>query len=94
MALVRNTAASPTTTSTPRSRTPRFPASRSDKKDRMVVSVDTLAGNRGVRDLGVLVVVGLAAVFLTSAILLPMAWAAGWRVTGRAPAEQKGPQDL
>lgn len=49
-----------------------------------------LAGNRGVRDLGVLVVVGLSAVFLASAIMLPMAWAAGWRVTGRAPSENGG----
>lgn len=46
-----------------------------------------LAGNRGVRDLGTLVVVGLSAVFLASAIMLPISWAAGWRVTGRAPAE-------
>lgn len=46
-----------------------------------------LAGNRGVRDLGMLVVVGLSAVFLASAVMLPIAWAAGWRVTGRAPSE-------
>ncbi|TNE86532.1 MAG: hypothetical protein EP330_22600 [Deltaproteobacteria bacterium] len=46
-----------------------------------------LAGNRGVRDLGLLVVVGLSAVFLASAVMLPMAWAAGWRVTGRAPGD-------
>lgn len=45
----------------------------------------TVAGNRGVRDMGLLVVFGLAAVALASCVLLPLAWAAGWRVTGRAP---------
>lgn len=50
-----------------------------------------LAGNRGVRDLGLLVVVGLTAVFMASAIMLPVAWAAGWRVTGRAPSENGAP---
>ncbi len=48
----------------------------------------TVAGNRGVRSMGLLVVFGLIAVFLASAILLPLAWAAGWRVTGQAPADQ------
>lgn len=47
----------------------------------------TLAGNRGIRSLGLLVVIGLIAVFMASAILLPTAWAAGWKVTGRAPAD-------
>lgn len=46
-----------------------------------------LAGNRGVRDLGLLVVVGLSAVFVASVVMLPTSWAAGWRVTGRAPAD-------
>jgi predicted RND superfamily exporter protein len=45
----------------------------------------TLAGNRGVRSMGLLVVIGLCTVFVASAVLLPTAWAAGWRVTGRAP---------
>ncbi len=48
----------------------------------------TLAGNRGVRSLGLLVVIGLVAVFLASALLMPTAWAAAWKVTGRAPADQ------
>ena len=48
----------------------------------------TLAGNRGVRSLGLLVVIGLIAVFTATATLLPLAWSAGWRVTGRAPADQ------
>ncbi len=47
----------------------------------------TLAGNRGVRSLGVLVVVGLVVVFIVSASMLPLSWSAGWRVTGRAPAD-------
>ena len=46
-----------------------------------------LAGNRGVRSLGMVVVIGLAAVFVASAIVLPTAWAAGWKVTGRAPED-------
>jgi len=45
----------------------------------------TLAGSRGVRGMGLLVVVGLVAVFVATAVLLPTAWAAGWRVSGRAP---------
>lgn len=47
----------------------------------------TLAGNRGVRSLGSLVVLGLIVVFIVSATLLPLAWSAGWKVTGRAPAD-------
>ncbi|MBX2799293.1 MAG: MMPL family transporter [Myxococcales bacterium] len=46
----------------------------------------TLAGNRGVRSLGMLVVIGLIAVVVASVVLLPTAWAAGWRLTGRAPS--------
>ena len=51
----------------------------------------TLAGSRGVRSVGLLVVFGLIAVFLASAILLPLAWSAGWKVTGRAPADSPPP---
>ena len=47
----------------------------------------TLAGNRGVRSLGMLVVIGLATVFIASATLLPLAWSAGWKVTGLAPGD-------
>ncbi|MCA9567814.1 MAG: MMPL family transporter [Myxococcales bacterium] len=43
------------------------------------------AGNRGVQSLGLLVVFGLAAVFGATCVILPLMWAAGWRVTGRAP---------
>ena len=39
----------------------------------------TLAGNRGVRSLGTLVVVGLIAVFAAAVTLLPIGWAAGGR---------------
>jgi uncharacterized protein len=52
----------------------------------------TLAGNRGVRSLGMLVVIGLIAVFVASATLLPLAWAAGWKVTGQAPADAPPPK--
>ncbi|MBT3217814.1 MAG: MMPL family transporter [Proteobacteria bacterium] len=45
------------------------------------------AGSRGIRSLGLLVVVGLITIFLASAIILPLIWTAGWRVTGRAPAD-------
>ncbi len=53
-----------------------------------VVSFASLifAGNRGIRSLGILVSVGLTAVFVVTCILLPLAWAAGWRLTGRSPA--------
>ncbi len=46
-----------------------------------------LAGNRGVRSMGLLVVLGLLTVFVVTACVLPTAWAAGWKVTGRAPAD-------
>jgi uncharacterized protein len=46
-----------------------------------------LAGNRGVRSLGLLVVIGLITIFIASAVVLPTAWAAGWKVTGRAPED-------
>lgn len=45
----------------------------------------TLAASRGVASLGTLVVVGMATVTIVSAGLLPLMWAAGWRVTGRQP---------
>ncbi len=48
----------------------------------------TLAGSRGVRGMGLLVVVGLVAVFAAAAVLLPTAWASGWKVSGRAPGDQ------
>ncbi|MCA9298779.1 MAG: MMPL family transporter, partial [Phycisphaerales bacterium] len=48
----------------------------------------TVAGNRGVRSMGLLVVFGLTAVFISSATILPLAWAAGFRVTGRAPGRR------
>lgn len=47
----------------------------------------TLAGNRGVRSLGMLVVVGLCVVFLATAGLLPLAWSARWRLRGEQPGE-------
>ena len=46
-----------------------------------------LASSRGVRSLGLLVVVGLTTITLVGALLLPLAWAAGWRITGRAPRQ-------
>lgn len=48
----------------------------------------TVAGNRGVQSLGLLVVFGLAAVFAATCVILPLMWAAGWRVTGRAPGQE------
>ena len=49
----------------------------------------TLAGNRGVRSLGLLIVIGLAVVFVISAFLLPLVWSAGWKLAGLAPADQE-----
>ena len=47
----------------------------------------TLAGSRGVRSMGMLVVIGLITVFVATAMLLPTAWAAGWKLTGQAPGD-------
>lgn len=47
------------------------------------------AGHRGVRGLGILVVIGLSTVFIVTAALLPLAWSAGWRITGRAPGHNR-----
>ena len=44
-----------------------------------------LASNRGVRSLGLLVAIGLTIEFLVTAILMTLAWSAGWRISGRAP---------
>jgi len=49
----------------------------------------TLAGSRGVRSMGMLVVIGLITVFVATAVLLPTAWAAGWRLTGQAPGDPR-----
>lgn len=49
----------------------------------------TLAGNRGVQSLGILVVIGLSTIFVVSALLLPLAWATGWRVSGLAPGDER-----
>lgn len=51
-----------------------------------------LASNRGVRSLGTLVVIGLSTVVLAAAVVLPLAWAAGWRMSGRAPAQLAPPR--
>ena len=48
-----------------------------------------MASNRGIRSLGMLVVIGLAAIFVAAAALLPLAWSAGWKITGQAPADQQ-----
>lgn len=46
-----------------------------------------LASNRGVRSLGSLIVIGLSIIVLATAIVLPLAWAAGWRITKKAPGQ-------
>ncbi|TVQ87333.1 MAG: hypothetical protein EA397_18625 [Deltaproteobacteria bacterium] len=48
-----------------------------------------LASSRGVRSLGLLVVIGLSTLTIVGALLLPLAWATGWRVTGKAPGDQE-----
>jgi predicted exporter len=48
-----------------------------------------LATNRGVRSLGSLVAIGLLVVFIVTAVMLPLAWAAGWRVSGKAPVDHR-----
>jgi hypothetical protein len=54
-----------------------------------VVSFASLsfAGSQGVRSLGMLVVVGLTAVTLAAFVLLPLGWAAVWKVRGQLPEE-------
>lgn len=49
-----------------------------------------LAESRGIESLGLLVVVGLSTITVVGAGLLPLAWAAGWRVTGQAPGQNEG----
>lgn len=44
-----------------------------------------LASSRAVRSLGLLVSIGLVAVFVVGGALLTVAWTAKWHVTGRAP---------
>jgi predicted RND superfamily exporter protein len=46
------------------------------------------ATNRGVRSLGVVVVIGEIVVTLAAAFLLPLIWSATWRLQGRAPGQQ------
>jgi len=53
-----------------------------------------LASSRGIRSLGLLVVIGLSTITLVGALLLPLAWAAGWRITGRAPGQGDDDDDL
>jgi len=48
----------------------------------------TFAGNRGVQSLGLLVVIGLATVTLATGAMLPLMWAAGWKMSGQAPSDQ------
>jgi Predicted exporters of the RND superfamily len=48
----------------------------------------TFAGNRGVRGLGLLVVFGLITVTIVAMTLLPLVWSAGWKLSGKAPADQ------
>lgn len=51
----------------------------------------TLAGNRGVRGLGVLVTIGLVVVTAVAMTVLPLVWSAGWKLAGRAPADRAQP---
>jgi predicted RND superfamily exporter protein len=53
-----------------------------------------LAGNRGVRSLGLLVVLGLTMVGVMGTLTLFSLWAAGWRQSGRSPAQaaEKAPR--
>ncbi len=46
------------------------------------------ASSRGVRSLGLLVTIGLITVFAATLVLVPLAWAAGWKLSGKAPADQ------
>lgn len=48
----------------------------------------SFATNRGVRSLGLVVVIGEVVVTLTAAFLLPLIWSATWRLQGRAPGQQ------
>lgn len=52
-----------------------------------------LASSRGIRSLGLLVVVGLTTITFVGALMLPLAWAAGWRITGRAPGQNDEDDD-
>lgn len=46
----------------------------------------TVAGSRGFQSFGWLVVLGLCAITASTAVVLPLVYAAGWRLTGRHPS--------
>jgi predicted RND superfamily exporter protein len=48
-----------------------------------------LASNRGVRSLGSLVFIGLGVIVMATAVVLPLAWAAGWRIKKQSPAQDR-----
>lgn len=48
----------------------------------------SLAGNRGVRGMGLLVTIGLLVVTAVAMSALPLVWSAGWKLAGKAPADQ------
>lgn len=52
-----------------------------------------LASSRGIRSLGLLVVVGLTTITIVGALMLPLAWAAGWRIAGQAPGQDDDEDD-
>jgi uncharacterized protein len=58
--------------------------------DALGFGVLLLAGSQGVRSLGLLVSVGLAAVTLAAFVLVPLGWLAIWRVAGHRPAPTQG----
>jgi predicted RND superfamily exporter protein len=51
----------------------------------------SLASQRGIRSLGLLVLVGLTAVTLCAFALLPVGWMAAWKIGGEMPYEEEGP---
>jgi uncharacterized protein len=53
----------------------------------------TLADARGISALGLLVVIGLTTIAAVGSLLLPLAWAAGWRISGRAPGDDRESAD-
>jgi len=51
----------------------------------------SLASQRGIQSLGLLVLVGLTAVTLCAFSLLPVGWMAAWKIGGEMPYEEDGP---
>jgi len=54
----------------------------------------SLAGGRGIRGLGQLVLVGLTAITIAAFLLLPTGWMAAWKLGGELPEDMPNDETL